>query len=126
MEHDCQVKGRRRVQDQAGQALLTQLLADPETGARALVTRLRGADAPALTATWLSEGNVGKLVTIAVGRTREWPVGSGGGRDGARTALQASRRSRPRTRGGHGPGTVAFADDGDAPLVRRRRRRSPW
>src|SRR5207253_4789468 len=51
--------------DQAGQVLLTQLLADPEAGARALVDRLRSAEVPALAATWLSGGNVGKLVTIA-------------------------------------------------------------
>src|SRR2546427_12167204 len=51
--------------DQEGQALLSQLLANPEAGARALVDRLRGADVPALAATWLSGGSIGKLVTIA-------------------------------------------------------------
>src|SRR5207244_4210044 len=51
--------------DRAGQVLLSQLLAQPEAGARALVDRLRGADAPALATTWLSGGNIGKLVTIA-------------------------------------------------------------
>src|SRR2546427_2203658 len=51
--------------DQAGQVLLTQLLADPEAGARALLEKLRGTELPALAAAWLSGGNIGKLVTIA-------------------------------------------------------------
>src|SRR5207244_7104432 len=41
--------------DRAGQVLLSQLLAHPEAAARALVDRLRGADAPALAATCLAE-----------------------------------------------------------------------
>ena len=52
-------------QDAPGRAILAQLRVDPEAGARALAERLRGADVPALAATWASGGNIGKLVTIA-------------------------------------------------------------
>src|SRR2546421_717419 len=51
--------------DLSGRTLLDQLLADPEAGAQALAERLRGGDVPALAATWVSGGNIGKLVAIA-------------------------------------------------------------
>jgi tetratricopeptide (TPR) repeat protein len=51
--------------DEAGKTVLTKLLADPEAGAQALLDQLRSSKAPALAATWVSGGNIGKLVAIA-------------------------------------------------------------
>jgi hypothetical protein len=52
-------------QDASGQAILLRLAADPQAAARALADRLRGSSVPGGVATYVSGGQVGKLVAIA-------------------------------------------------------------